>query len=29
VHEFGVRAIVTSTPANADAALPTETQDKD
>jgi hypothetical protein len=29
VHEFGVRAMVTSTPANADAALATGTQDKD
>jgi uncharacterized membrane protein len=29
VHEFGVRAMVASPPANADAALPTETQDKD
>jgi uncharacterized membrane protein len=29
VHEFGVRALVTSTPANAEAALPTETQDVD
>jgi uncharacterized membrane protein len=29
VHEFGVRAMVTSTPADANAALPTETQDRD
>ena len=29
VHEFGVRAIVTAAPADANAALPTETQDKD
>jgi uncharacterized membrane protein len=29
VHEFGVRAMVTSAPADANAALPTETQDKD
>jgi len=29
VHEFGVRAMVTSAPADANAALPTETPDKD
>jgi len=29
VHEFGVQAMVTSTPADANAAHPTETQDKD
>ncbi len=29
VHEFGVRAMVTSAPADANATLPTETQDKD
>ena len=29
VHEFGVRATVTSAPAHANAALPTETQDRD
>jgi uncharacterized membrane protein len=29
VHEFGVRAMVTSTSGDANVALPTETQDKD
>ena len=29
VHEFGVRAMVTSTPVDASAALPTATQDQD
>jgi uncharacterized membrane protein len=29
VHEFGIRAMVTSPPADANATLPTETQDKD
>jgi len=29
VHEFGVRAMVAPTPVDANAALPTETQDKD
>jgi uncharacterized membrane protein len=29
VHEFGVRAMVPSTPVDANAALPTETQGKD
>jgi hypothetical protein len=29
VHEFGIRAMVMSAPADADATLPTETQDKD
>jgi uncharacterized membrane protein len=29
VHEFGVRAMVPSAPADANATLPTETQDKD
>jgi uncharacterized membrane protein len=29
VHEFGVRAMVTSGPADANATLPTETEDRD
>ncbi|HYM74350.1 MAG TPA: DUF2231 domain-containing protein [Candidatus Dormibacteraeota bacterium] len=29
VHEFGVRAMVTSAPVDANASLPAETQDKD
>jgi uncharacterized membrane protein len=29
VHEFGVRAMVTSAPTDANATLPTETQDRD
>jgi uncharacterized membrane protein len=29
VHEFGIRAMVTSATADANATLPTETQDKD
>jgi uncharacterized membrane protein len=29
VHEFGVRAMVTSTPTEANASLPTEAQDRD